>query len=81
MFSALNRDQHDHENEQHQNPADVHDDLDTGEKLRMKRQKDSCDCEECGSKEGGAVDNVALGDYKDRGNDRDRRKNVKENKF
>ena len=41
MIDSFDGDQHDDENEQHEDAADIDDDLDAGEKLGVKRQKDS----------------------------------------
>ena len=58
-----------------------HDDLNTGQELRMKRQEDSGDCEKRRAQECRTVDNIALRDHQDRGNNRDGCENVEKDKF
>src|SRR5262249_51295996 len=81
MFRAFHCNQHDHENEKHQNPPDVHNDLNAGQKLRMKRQENSRDSEKSGAEERRAMHDVTTRDDQNRGNHRDRGKNIKEDKL
>src|SRR6185436_19360237 len=63
VLRALDRNQHDDENKEHQDSADIHDDLNAGKKLRMKRQEDSRNREQRSAKERRAMDNIALRDH------------------
>ena len=60
MDRSFDGDQHDDENEEHENSADINDDLNAGEKLRMKRQEDSGDGQQRRRQATRAVDNVLL---------------------
>src|SRR5215471_20157521 len=70
--------QHDYENKQHHDAADVKNDLYDEKKLGAKLEKDSGGGQESGNQKDRAVDDVAARDRQDRADDRDRGKKVKD---
>src|SRR5690348_6214316 len=70
--------QHDYENEQYHDAADVKNDLYDEEEFRAELEEDSGGGEECGNQKNRAVDDVAARDRQDRADDGDRGEQVKD---
>ena len=77
-IDAFDGDQHDDENEQDEDSADVNDHLNAGEKLRVKRQEDSGHGEQRRRQSKAALwTTFFTRDDEDRRNNRDRRERCK----